>query len=452
VSARSMACAALLVAACTSTNPSSPAAPEASPVAVPGTPEGSATPAATRTPPPATPTRVATPTASGGSTPSAAATTAATESAAPSALGPSPSVVSSADPGLGAGTELFRTAGFDDETDWGTGELEGGSISLTEDTLRFEITTPQHGFWSTRPVGALWDVIRADGTLVPGAGEVGGEGYVGFLCGSDPQTLYAGLLGTQGGWVVVHAAAGEVSVLARDATPLGVASGAPLDASFECAGANTGGVRLLLTLAGRPVARYESVDGIAAFDRVGVYVEAATVPFRVDVMDVAAFGGETFSGFPGPSVAPTSSPTSSGDAATLLALVPDAIRSSCTPTVVPNTTALATLFCQPASGSVVAHYALYPDTAAMEAVFERDRVAMAGGAEGGSCTTGPSVLDYDIAGQKVGRLMCYPTPDGSGIAIEWTDTRVNVLAVGSLQGTPDYGALYDWWLEAGPEP
>jgi hypothetical protein len=77
----------------------------------------------------------------------------------------------------------------------------------------------------------------------------------------------------------------------------------------------------------------------------------------------------------------------------------------------------------------------------------QERVETFGEESEGSCQTGPNETTWSIDEVQLGRVQC--APQLVGVRYDWTDERLNILAsLVDLDG--DYGALYDQWLNAGP--
>lgn len=134
----------------------------------------------------------------------------------------------------------------------------------------------------------------------------------------------------------------------------------------------------------------------------------------------------------------------------LLGRIPADIAATCKttaidPGVYPGENARQT--CQP-TVMALAVYQQYNTVADMDAVFEKD-LGFATDATGDDCQSGPSQTGYTIGSKPAGRVLCYELFGKA--AIEWTDERLAVLTT-AIGKTLDYGASYEWWLNAGPNP
>ncbi|MDQ3448982.1 MAG: hypothetical protein M3432_07385 [Chloroflexota bacterium] len=214
--------------------------------------------------------------------------------------------------GFGAVTALFHDDFADTPSGWGTGQRDNGAIDYDTDRLMVDLTVPTAGLWSTRLLGGAWPVVHIEGT-VQAVEALGAEthGYAGFLCAAGQQDYFMGLIDTRGGWVFAESVDTAVSVLARGAAPPdALPVGASARLTMQCAGSETGAVRLRLLVEGQEVARFERAEGLLRFDQVGVYGEAIDPIFSFTVDDVEVWGGSDFVDPPatspeaGPSLAP----------------------------------------------------------------------------------------------------------------------------------------------------
>lgn len=159
-----------------------------------------------------------------------------------------------------------------------------------------DLSLPTAGLWSTRLLEGTWEVVQIEGTIEPVvAGAVGTEGYAGFLCAAGQRDYLVGLIDTRGGWVLAESIDTAVSVLARgEAPPAALSPGGASRITMQCAGAETGALRLRLLVDGVEAARFERAEGLARFDQVGVYGEAIDPTFSFTVADVQVRGGPAF--------------------------------------------------------------------------------------------------------------------------------------------------------------
>ena len=233
----------------------------------------------------------------------------ASASAGPSAPAPTSSPSPAATPasdGFGAITPIFQDDFADTPSGWGVGEEDDGAIDYREGHLRVDLTTPTAGLWSTRLLDGDWEVVQIGGTVQPLAGAASPRaGYAGFLCAAGQRDYFMGLIDTRGGWVFAEAVDTAITVLERGGPPppaLSAGTGSRL--TMQCAGSETGAVRLRLLVGGEEVGRFEREDGLPRFDQVGVYGEALDPTFSFTVDGVDVWGGAVFVDPPRPSPQP----------------------------------------------------------------------------------------------------------------------------------------------------
>ncbi|MDQ3938297.1 MAG: S1C family serine protease, partial [Chloroflexota bacterium] len=131
---------------------------------------------------------------------------------------------------------------------------------------------------------------------------------------------------------------------------------------------------------------------------------------------------------------------------TLLGLVPPAVQASCEEAPV-LAGATASVRCEPAAAEVSAvYYDLYPDAATRDAAYQ-GQVDSAGLTrdEGAGCFEGePSESTYTIAGQTVGRAVCYFSDVTETAVLIWSIDAANVIAF-AFGSSEDIAELYEWW-------
>ena len=161
-------------------------------------------------------------------------------------------------------------------------------------------------------------------------------------------------------------------------------------------------------------------------------------------------------GSPRPAPTPTPEPSPavplpSGDLTSLLlAHVPAAFASTC----VPDSQRLwdgelVTLVCKPQDSDVTVTYSGFDTADHMGAAYQSslDTIDLSVLSDG--CDTGTWTGSYLRDGQPIGQATCWTLDDGQ--AIMWSDDALSVLAV-AVSPSLDALGLYQWWLEAGPEP
>jgi hypothetical protein len=144
---------------------------------------------------------------------------------------------------------------------------------------------------------------------------------------------------------------------------------------------------------------------------------------------------------------------SNGPQATLLTMVPNRLRSSCT---VPEadsfpTAAVAKVRCSTPNGKVAVQYNAFMSEGEMTEAYttslrgvenELGRAIQHGDCERAHVAKG----SYTIGGATAGRVFCY-TKDGQSW-IEWTDTSLLVYSYAVRDDLRD-AQLYSWWISSG---
>jgi hypothetical protein len=141
-------------------------------------------------------------------------------------------------------------------------------------------------------------------------------------------------------------------------------------------------------------------------------------------------------------------PTGEALAALLLEHVPPAIAEGCIPDeqrLWPGE--LMTLACTDPSGGVTVTYSGFESAEAVEAAIDASLADIDVSVVAPACDLGTYVGPYQVEGEEVGRVVCWPEQGGQ--AIMWSDDRLAMLAV-AVSPTLDAAGLYLWWLEAGP--
>lgn len=265
-----------------------------------------------------------TPVPSGGTATPTATAGASTSSAVPASSGPAasapvgtPSItptssVPAASPspsspvGFVADTEIFSDAFSDPaSTSWGTGTEETGSIGYVDGALRIDFVEPVTSLWSWRLLGEERNVLRISGRVVL----TDASGAAGWMCGASPSDLLAGVINSDGQWVLVEVVSANAekprsTSLDSGALPEALAGSRDHLVTFECAGTATGALRLRMLVDDQEVATLEREDGLASFDRVAAYADTAQSGFAATFDDIEVAGGDVFGGFPSPPPGP----------------------------------------------------------------------------------------------------------------------------------------------------
>ncbi len=166
--------------------------------------------------------------------------------------------------------------------------------------------------------------------------------------------------------------------------------------------------------------------------------------------------GPPVTGSPRPPASPGPSPSAppalpSGDlSGLLLAHVPATIAAGC----VADAQRLwegeiATLVCIDAVNDVRVTYSGFRDVTALRSAYAESLAGIDLTQVAASCDQGPFMGVYQVEGEDVGQVTCWP--EQGGRAIMWSDERLAILSV-AVSGPLDPAGLYLWWLEAGPDP
>ncbi|MGI8533971.1 MAG: hypothetical protein ACR2LP_03735 [Candidatus Limnocylindrales bacterium] len=354
-------------------------------------------------------------------------------------------------PGTGfeADMPIFEDDFSRPSTDWGRGELDQGSLDYQDGTFVIEFAQAQASLWSRRSFGAAWDVVRVSGSLDIGSQADTAEGAAGLMCGNEAGDHVGGLVNSAGEWVFFTIEDAATSPLGRGLLPTTDSDGR-YDLGLECAGTDTGALRLRLTVGGQEVAVFERVDaGLPTFERAGMYAESADVGFIAIFDDVEVTGGTVFGGFPG------ASPQAVSPYEELLYDLPSAFIEDCQPAPPEDPLILAQAICIPATEAAEARFMLFAGLAERDAFFQSFAAEHDPSPTTGSCREGPfsgSFTAPSTNGQDGAyRFACFavPTSAGDQTHIMWTDPHVAMIGLGVLD-RPDFAALYDWWLTIGP--
>jgi hypothetical protein len=148
---------------------------------------------------------------------------------------------------------------------------------------------------------------------------------------------------------------------------------------------------------------------------------------------------------------PTSTPPSidvfpSGDEQALLNHVPSRIASSCARDEDPYGNPIAAVQCSSSSGATFVGYSLFPTVEDMRAEYQEH----VGDQPDGSCATDQESESTWAFGNDPpsGRLLCYQS-EGESV-IFWTYDSLRIMAWAYRNDTDNH-ALYQFWLDAGPE-
>ncbi|HYI21406.1 MAG TPA: hypothetical protein VEX62_02115 [Candidatus Limnocylindrales bacterium] len=428
-----VAMGALLAAGCVSIG-----SPTALPSATPSL--GITTPAPSTAAP--SPSPSAAPTAS----PTVAPTEAPTATAQPtgtSSAAPTDSAAPSGSPGTspavpivyGADTLLYYDDFSDPNSGWGVGTNAGGTVAYADGGLRFDPAAIGAWIWSRREANEPWNVMRVEGSVTPSH-----AGYTGLLCSADDDDLYGAVANADGVYIFVHLTSAGVEVISNGQEPgWALTPGVTTSMALDCAGTNTGALRLQFSLPDvSVVVSHEGTEGPPNFDRAAVYAESGADGHSLLADDVYVYGGADFTGG-----------QSSGNVDELLAHVPAEWRASCFETPISSTDAGAqvAVACSLDTGNAdIAEYVLFDSQANMDVAYQA-RIDSWSVEPTGDCQTGPNETGYSVGGVSAGRALC--APQTVGVRLDWTHNDLLILSnLTDFEGS--YADNYEDWLIAGP--
>ncbi|MEO7117568.1 MAG: hypothetical protein ABIZ34_01205 [Candidatus Limnocylindrales bacterium] len=396
--------------------------------------------------PTASPTSTATETAAATATATATAAATATPSVAPTqTAGATPTIEPSGEPsptaGIGTGFHADDLLLDDDFSDrdtgqWGTGDLTNASIAYVDEALQVDFTAKDSTWSWPTAFDAFHATMRIEGRVT-----LANAGGAGWVCGGSDGDLVGGYVTEDDQWKLLLIVDSTVDVVDSGPLPDPIIKTSPYRIGVECAGLDTGAIRIRMVVDGTQVATFEAPAGPGqpeAFDRAAAFAAGDEDGFTATFDDAKVYGGDTFDGFP---------PANAQAIDDLLQHVPAEFRADCGPADDAPDTAVAGVKCERAGTASEAGYAQFASTAEMDAKFDETILPM--GLGSGSCNDGPATGGYTIGGDPAGRVACFPDESGP-IAIIWTDTELDIMSVGTRTDL-DYSALFDWWNdEAGP--
>ncbi len=205
-------------------------------------------------------------------------------SALPSVVAATPAPV-----GFGANNELFGDDFTDTAGGWQTFSGEGGLITYDPSgALVAQVTSDASVSSFSAAIDTVsWDVVRVEAVMnvrVSGAAT-----YLGLLCGASSEDFAGAALGSNGLWAFIRKSGTELRALGHGNGTYSLDLTRPIHLRLDCAGTDTGSMRMQMWVEGALVASNLGDDGPAAFTNVGVYVEGAGNTVLID--DVVAYGG-----------------------------------------------------------------------------------------------------------------------------------------------------------------
>lgn len=419
---------ALLVTGCVSLGPAQTTQPPVAPSFSITTP--AASPSATAAPTASAPTATSTPEA----TPSAAATptSGATETQAPP-LTPDPSQAVIED--FGADELLFSDDFSDPTSGWGVGPNAAGTTAYVDGALQMDTIGEGYWMWSSRMHARNWPVLHVEASFTPSA-----NGYVGLFCRFGDRDFWGGRIHADGTWSFNRLDdEGAHTLTSQQQAGWEILPGTTTRVALDCAGTDTGSLRLQLSLPDIGLAAsYEGSEdeGDDRFDVAAVYTRSAAHPYSVRIDDVFVYGGE-------------GETSMSPETQALLLHVPAAWRPDCFETHTAfDVGSLADVGCRLSEGrSDVVDFVQFDSQENMDAAYQT-RVDKWAVESTDSCQTGPNEGGYTIGGLAAGSILC--APQTVGIRVDWTvDSLLILSTLTDFDGS--YPDVYQDWLIAGPE-
>jgi len=185
--------------------------------------------------------------------------------------------------------ELLFTDYFSDPTSgWGVGPNAAGETAYVDGALQMDTADEGYWMWSSRTHPLAWTLMHVEASFTPSA-----KGYVGLFC-TRGRDLWGGRILWDGTWNFARLDDEGSHVLASgQETGWEIVPGATTRVALDCAGTETGSLRLQLSLPdARLATSYEGSEGEERFDTVAVYTRSAANPYSVRVDDVVAYGGD----------------------------------------------------------------------------------------------------------------------------------------------------------------
>lgn len=395
------------------------------------------------TPLPASARPTPTPTVAATPTPTVAVTTTPVPPTAPPTSEPTPFPSSGGPaetPPAQTNDLLFLDNMDDPASGWSDLNAELATVAYADSAVRISILRHPAYAYTERDLGAEYGVVLAVGEFNPSA-----QGSAGLLCLATGEAgatglAYGAVFTPVGGVIFISIDNGQIAVLENnDAVGVTLPVGASTIYGLACAGTSTGALRLVaFGAASGPLTSYQIDIGPETFRAVGAYGESLEDGFNLDFQTVAVYG------IPGSDVA------MSPEGQELLTHVPADWQQLCieSPTSGTEAAAVVCFLQQDGTGVEIASYESYASNEAMDAAYQ-ERVTNYGVEPTGSCQSGPNETTWSIDGVQYGNVQC--APQQVGIRVDWTDTRVGILST-LVDFEGDYGAAYNTWLNAGPNP
>ena len=360
--------------------------------------------------------------------------------------------------GYGANTLLLADDFSDTSGGWDVGSGPNGSVAYESEMLKIDLTADVSYLSTSGPVAAAaYDVIRIEATVTVGGGNL--TNYVGLLCGPSTTDAVGAVVGTDGVYAFIKRSGTAYEALNfSQGVPL-LQNDLPAGLTLECAGTNSGSLRLRLSFNGAPVAEFTGDAGPANFQRASVYVEGKTgAGFTVD--DVSVFGGVVGDLPPLPTSPPSPGQSPSGapsaELTALLAHVPDQMRMGCNEVTTLSAGEILSAQCSPDDVDGYVTYTLFDNDGDMSDKFFGDADYFYPGGlsnDAGDCSAGPAWNAYYREGFVYGRLFCntYTGISPDGMIMHWFDDAL-LIEAGLVLHSGTFADLYDTFMMAGPIP
>jgi hypothetical protein len=204
---------------------------------------------------------------------------------------PTPPASSGSIEDFGADELLFNDDFSDPTSGWGVGPNAAGDTAYVDGALQMDTVDEGYWMWSSRTHPLAWTLMHVEASFTPSA-----NGYVGLFCTRGVRDLWGGRIRADGTWSFARVDDEGAHDLTSDQEPgWEIAPGATTRVALDCAGTETGPLRLQLSLPDAGLAAsYEGSEGEgdARFDSVAVYTRSSANPYSVRIDDVVAYGGE----------------------------------------------------------------------------------------------------------------------------------------------------------------
>lgn len=188
---------------------------------------------------------------------------------------------------FGANELLFSDDFSDPTSGWGVGPNAAGVTAYVDGALQMDTLSEGYWMWSSRMHALAWPVMHVEASFTPSA-----SGYLGLFCRRGDRDFWGGRINADGTWSFARLDGEGAHTLASQAG-WAIAPGATTRLALDCAGTETGSLRLQLSLPDLGLAAsYEGSEGEERFDVAAVYTRSDAHPYSVRIDDAVVYGGE----------------------------------------------------------------------------------------------------------------------------------------------------------------